>query len=131
MAQTSERTIGSPALQENALANSAMFDGAPIARKRSRGCSLVFVTRRANSGRSLVGPDAPEGQEESLVRREARDLLGLGLALEALAESVVGDLQAAEVGDRLAEDELSVDVADPFSTTYPENCFSTHAARAW
>ena len=54
IAQSSERTIGSPALQEKAFANSGRLEGAPIARNRSSGCGFVLVSSRANSGRSLV-----------------------------------------------------------------------------
>jgi len=47
------RAIGSPSLQPNALANSSMFEGAAMARKRPSGCGLVFTMRRSNSGRSF------------------------------------------------------------------------------
>src|SRR6266508_3298724 len=52
--QRSERTIGSPALQPNAAANSGMFEGAPIARKRPSGWGFVLVCKRSNSGRPFV-----------------------------------------------------------------------------
>ena len=52
--QRCARTIASPGLQPKAAANSGMFDGAPIARKRPSGCGLVFVCSLSNSGRPLV-----------------------------------------------------------------------------
>src|SRR6266508_4292895 len=52
--QRSERTIGSPALQPNAAANSGRFEGAPIARKRPSGWGFVLVCKRSNSGRAFI-----------------------------------------------------------------------------
>ena len=52
--QTSVRTIGSPALHENAAAKEARFDGAPIARNCGSGCGFVFIRSFANSGRTLA-----------------------------------------------------------------------------
>src|ERR1700722_11321096 len=45
--------IRSPSRQSNARANSDIFDGAAIARKRPRGCGFVLTSRRSYSGRSL------------------------------------------------------------------------------
>src|SRR5215472_10091208 len=48
------RTIGSPALQPKAFANSGSVEGGPIARKWSRGCGFVLSRSFANSGRMFA-----------------------------------------------------------------------------
>src|SRR5262249_26393688 len=52
--QRSLRTIGSPALQENAFANSGRVDGGPIARNCDSGWGLVFMRSFASSGRMFA-----------------------------------------------------------------------------
>src|SRR5437868_4824173 len=54
------------------------------------------------------GPDLRPPQEETLLRREARDCRRARLAFERLLVSPVGDGQPAEVCDRLADDELAL-----------------------
>src|SRR5438105_15784301 len=62
----------------------------------------VLVTLRDEAlvlRRGLLGPDLRPPQEEALLRREAVDVGGPGLAGERLLEGVVGDREAPEVGD--------------------------------
>jgi len=50
----SARTIGCPALHENALANSGMFDTTPLTRWCGGECGLVCASMRSRSGREFV-----------------------------------------------------------------------------
>jgi hypothetical protein len=50
----SARTIASPILQPNAAENAGIFASGPLTRNFGRGCSLVSVSNRANSGRLFV-----------------------------------------------------------------------------
>src|ERR1035441_407581 len=79
-------------------------DGAPLA-----GAVRVRVELDAKRLLArLVPPDRREREEETLFGREAVDRRA-GLPLERLLERLVGDLDAAEVADVLAERELAVD----------------------
>src|SRR5436190_2087804 len=50
----SGRTIGSPALQENAAANCGMFERGPLTLNFGSGCGSTLVNMRASSGLLLV-----------------------------------------------------------------------------
>src|SRR5271163_2208933 len=52
--QACSRTMASPFLQPNALANSVMFESGPFPRKRPKGCGLVLAIKRSYSGRLFV-----------------------------------------------------------------------------
>jgi len=47
------RTIGASVLQENAFANSGMFDTTPLTRNRGGACGLVCASMRSRSGRAF------------------------------------------------------------------------------
>ena len=57
----------------------------------------------------LLPPDGRGGDEEALLLGEAVDLAGVAVGLQVGLEGVVGDLDAAQVGDVLGDGELAVD----------------------
>jgi hypothetical protein len=63
-------------------------------------------------GSDLVAPHRREAQEEALVARQPVDLR-IGHILGGALQSVVGDVDAAQVGDVLAQRQLAVHLAAP------------------
>jgi hypothetical protein len=103
------RTMGWPDLQEKALANSGMFPTTPLMRYSSGEWGLVMALARLLSGRS--SPQVPLGKadEETLLGGEASDGLELFSGGGGFP-GAVGEDQAAQIGDVLAEREFAVDL---------------------
>ena len=89
-----------------------MFDGAPIARNFAGACGSVLSSTSWRLRQDVAAPHARQVEEEALVFGVAVDLLAgfCGILLQRDLQRVVGDVEAAEVGDVLAQRQLAVDV---------------------
>ena len=123
------RTIGSPALQENAAAKDGRFDGAPIARNCGSGWGFVFMRSFASSGRTLARPDARPPEVEALVGREARRS-ARGSGGRRVSPGRRGTRCARPPRSAIDSPRTSLPLTCWPSNSYASNWVSTHRARA-